>query len=575
MLYAITYGKKLSCSIEQYSSWHDLPHLLSPVCQCRKLAQQIVNRSKTNMGKKKRGHPDIEEQLARPWCYYCERDFDDLKILINHQKAKHFKCERCGRRLNTAGGKSWRTRGDRNAELMVWCIGLSVHMTQVHKETLTTIDNALPNRSGLDIEIFGMEGIPDDIVASHNQRVLTSFAQAEAERRAATGNPAPGSGGGSAAKKPKFESPSDLKKRLAEHKAKMAADPSAEHESGENTPNAAMNGHQSPGLGQSPMTMVGQTVSMENHGLMNLQQAGSPGYPPPAMIYGAPPGGSTFSPFQQPYGQQPAPYQQQPTSFAHQPSNFAPPGVSQFPNQQQFAPPQQFQPPPGQAFPSPFPNAPPQSYNAGSPVPFQSNQYQAPRTETPPQLPMRPGSLPPAPGLPQRPSFGAPPVNAFQMQQMHQGQIPGPSNPQDAPGTHPPGALTPHGRPPGSPPSGGSEGQFLGAGIRQGSGLVGLAGSSDNQGTVSAHATSLEDLISGAAKEVDKSEAKQDEPQEERKGKKEKDKSTRLIYSDNNISPEEKMAQMSRYAFAPSGRAESLSGGAQVAATTVTTGAEN
>lgn len=33
-----------------------------------------------------------------------ERDFDDLKILISHQKAKHFKCERCGRRLNTAGG---------------------------------------------------------------------------------------------------------------------------------------------------------------------------------------------------------------------------------------------------------------------------------------------------------------------------------------------------------------------------------------------------------------------------------------------------------------------------------------
>ncbi len=58
------------------------------------------------MGKKKRGHPDVEEILARPWCYYCERDFDDLKILINHQKAKHFKCERCGRRLNTAGGES-------------------------------------------------------------------------------------------------------------------------------------------------------------------------------------------------------------------------------------------------------------------------------------------------------------------------------------------------------------------------------------------------------------------------------------------------------------------------------------
>lgn len=55
------------------------------------------------MGKKRRG-PSLEELLARPWCYYCERDFDDLKILLSHQKAKHFKCERCGRRLNTAGG---------------------------------------------------------------------------------------------------------------------------------------------------------------------------------------------------------------------------------------------------------------------------------------------------------------------------------------------------------------------------------------------------------------------------------------------------------------------------------------
>ena len=33
-----------------------------------------------------------------------ERDFEDLKLLISHQKAKHFKCDRCGKRLNTAGG---------------------------------------------------------------------------------------------------------------------------------------------------------------------------------------------------------------------------------------------------------------------------------------------------------------------------------------------------------------------------------------------------------------------------------------------------------------------------------------
>ena len=35
-----------------------------------------------------------------------ERDFDDLMVLTSHQKAKHFKCDKCGRRLNTAGGLS-------------------------------------------------------------------------------------------------------------------------------------------------------------------------------------------------------------------------------------------------------------------------------------------------------------------------------------------------------------------------------------------------------------------------------------------------------------------------------------
>jgi hypothetical protein len=69
------------------------------------LFQQFYASRLAEMGKKRRG-PSLEELLERPWCYYCERDFDDLKILISHQKAKHFKCDTCGRRLNTAGGKS-------------------------------------------------------------------------------------------------------------------------------------------------------------------------------------------------------------------------------------------------------------------------------------------------------------------------------------------------------------------------------------------------------------------------------------------------------------------------------------
>ena len=79
---------------------------------------------------------------------------------------------------------------------------------------------------------------------------------------------------------------------------------------------------------------------------------------------------------------------------------------------------------------------------------------------------------------------------------------------------------------------------------------------------LSANATSLDDLVSGAAKDADKAAGatetqpelpKVEEPAGEKKGRKEKDKNMKLIYSDNEISPEEKMAQMPRYAFAPRG----------------------
>lgn len=135
-------------------------------------------------------------------------------------------------------------------------------MTQVHKESLGAIENALPNRSGLDVEIFGMEGIPDDITTAHNQRVIGQFAQAEAERRAATGNTAAGGASGGAAKKPKFESPSDLKQRLAEHKAKKAAEQAAGISSGDATPSGAGYGGQSPPPGQSTGTFVSSSMCL-------------------------------------------------------------------------------------------------------------------------------------------------------------------------------------------------------------------------------------------------------------------------------------------------------------------------
>jgi hypothetical protein len=48
---------------------------------------------------------------------------------------------------------------------------------------------------------------------------------------------------------------------------------------------------------------------------------------------------------------------------------------------------------------------------------------------------------------------------------------------------------------------------------------------------------------------------KGDAPEEavsaDKKGKKDKDKNTRMVYADTEVSPEEKMARLPRYAFVP------------------------
>ncbi|PIG88914.1 C2H2 finger domain protein [Aspergillus arachidicola] len=376
------------------------------------------------MGKKRRG-PTLDELLARPWCYYCERDFDDLKILISHQKAKHFKCERCGRRLNTAGG-------------------LSVHMSQVHKEQLSAVDNALPNRQSLDVEIFGMEGVPEDIIQSHNQRV--------------TGNPPPGAGaGGQPAKRPKLENVSDLKKRLAEHKAKKA-EAMTGGSSGDVTPVGAGQTQNAGAFSQSPSTAA------------------------PISQYTYP----------QPYGGAGSPYQQT-ASPVYQ--NFSPGGQSQFPPSAQYTPagysPQSFQGTPGQTG---------AAYGTPPPFPPQQPQQPTPQINTPPHAAAfapRSGSLPAAPGLPQRPAVGAPQVNAYQLQQMHMGH--------PVPATGAPAAAT----------------------------------NGEKLQEPKPHRSHHQAAASAAP------------PTEEKPTKKDKSKQSRLVYSDNETSPEEKMAKLPRYAFVP------------------------
>jgi hypothetical protein len=90
---------------------------------------------------------------------------------------------------------------------------------------------------------------------------------------------------------------------------------------------------------------------------------------------------------------------------------------------------------------------------------------------------------------------------------------------------------------------------------------------SQESANANANATSLDDLISGASKEAEAAQSGQRDPApasqtvevaaEEKAPKKEKDKNktSKLVYSDNDVSPEEKMARMPRYAFTPEKKA--------------------
>ncbi|XP_018429306.1 PREDICTED: BUB3-interacting and GLEBS motif-containing protein ZNF207 isoform X2 [Nanorana parkeri] len=108
------------------------------------------------MGRKKK------KQL-KPWCWYCNRDFDDEKILIQHQKAKHFKCHICHKKLYTGPG-------------------LAIHCMQVHKETIDAVPNAIPGRTDIELEIYGMEGIPEKDM-EERRRMLEQKTQVDGQKK--------------------------------------------------------------------------------------------------------------------------------------------------------------------------------------------------------------------------------------------------------------------------------------------------------------------------------------------------------------------------------------------------------
>ena len=92
------------------------------------------------MGKKKR-----ETIELKPFCYYCDKEFETPNILLRHQKNRHFACKECRKKFSTANG-------------------LVTHAVQKHHFTIPKVYNAKKGRDSCAVNIYGMEGIPQDII---------------------------------------------------------------------------------------------------------------------------------------------------------------------------------------------------------------------------------------------------------------------------------------------------------------------------------------------------------------------------------------------------------------------------
>lgn len=65
------------------------------------------------MGRKKRDY-----SYVKPFCFFCDKTFDNEIVLHQHQKSKHFSCPECKKKFPTT-------------------LNLSAHITKTHQKTLS------------------------------------------------------------------------------------------------------------------------------------------------------------------------------------------------------------------------------------------------------------------------------------------------------------------------------------------------------------------------------------------------------------------------------------------------------
>ena len=290
---------------------------------------------------KKRSAKSIEEEKPEIWCYYCDREFDDERILIQHQKAKHFKCDFCNKKLTTASG-------------------LAVHCLQVHKEAVTKVPNAKPERESVDIEVYGMAGIPEEFLHKNSQQANVLNPIPSGSSSASLGGYPPNQSMPAYGMQSGYGMPS-------QHLQPMAPPPQYPH-------------HQ-------------HQMYPSNHGMVGLP-------PPPPMI---PP---QYPPIP---GSFPPQYPIQPPQYPVQPNMMPGSQMPYPPAQVSVRPPGMGPPPPpmlGMGMPPPhYPQIPQAAHQASSHMPSYP-MMAPPAPMAPPQL-LAPGlhSMPPAPPLPSPASY--------------------------------------------------------------------------------------------------------------------------------------------------------------------------
>lgn len=102
------------------------------------------------MGKKKGGEKLVDAEKS--FCYFCDKAFNDERILIQHQLTKHFRCPICP--ITKSAGKCNTLHG------------LIIHYRKVHTADLLLVPNAIQGRDdpSTSMRIVGMRFVPEEIL---------------------------------------------------------------------------------------------------------------------------------------------------------------------------------------------------------------------------------------------------------------------------------------------------------------------------------------------------------------------------------------------------------------------------